>query len=177
MMEIRRFESDLLSSNMYLIVEGDHGIVIDPCRDTAPAEGLVIDYILLTHEHYDHISGVPAWKEATRAKVLCSQACGENIQSPRRNLASTFKVFCELQDWVKLDRLPDADPQFSCHADETFEDETVLTWRGHAFRGCTDRASASRRKQDEMEHHRRSTPGKTAGRARRLSRPFRQLYL
>lgn len=134
MMEIRRFESDLLSSNMYLIVEGNHGIVIDPCRDTAPAAGLVIDYILLTHEHYDHISGVLAWKEATGAMVLCSQACGENIQSPRRNLASTFTVFCELQTWVKLDKLPDADSQFSCHADETFEDETVLTWRGHAFK-------------------------------------------
>ena len=134
MMEIKRFESDLLSSNMYLIVEGDHGIVIDPCRNIAPSEGLVIDYILLTHEHYDHISGVLAWKEATGATVLCSQACGDNVQSPRRNLSSTFEAFCELQTWVKLDRLPDADLQFSYHADETFEDEMVLTWRGHTFK-------------------------------------------
>ena len=57
-MEIRRFESDLLSSNMYLIVEGDHGIVIDPCRDTAPAEGLVIDYILLTLRSHLRCAGV-----------------------------------------------------------------------------------------------------------------------
>ncbi len=132
-MEIRRYVSDLLSSNMYLIVEGDAAIVIDPFRDTTPGAGLTVEKILLTHEHYDHISGVNEWKKATGAPVLCSKACAENIQNPRKNLASTFEVFCELQTWVKLDKLPDTDAQYVCQADETFENEKVLTWRGHSF--------------------------------------------
>lgn len=133
MKEIRRYISGLLSSNMYLIVEGDHAIVIDPFADTTPIQGLTLDYILLTHEHYDHISGVNAWKEETGAIVMCSKACAYNIQSPRMNLAKHFKEFCELQTWIALDTLPMSNPAFTCSADEFFEDEIDLKWRGHRF--------------------------------------------
>ena len=125
--------SGLLCSNMYLIVEDDHAIVIDPFVNTTPSNGLTIDYILLTHEHYDHISGVIAWKETTGAQVLCSRACAENIQNPRKNLANHFKEFCELQTWMKLDEIPWSDPDYSCFADQTFEDEMTLQWQGHEF--------------------------------------------
>lgn len=132
-MEIHRYESDLLSSNMYLIVEGDAAIVVDPFRDTTPGAGLTVERILLTHEHYDHISGVNEWKRVTGAPVLCSKACAVNIQNPIKNLASTFELFCELQTWVKLENKPTADAKFACQAEETFEKEKVLTWRGHSF--------------------------------------------
>ena len=64
MIEIKRYVSGLLSSNMYVISEAGHAIVIDPFEDTTPSEGLTVDCILLTHEHYDHISGVNIWKKA-----------------------------------------------------------------------------------------------------------------
>ena len=132
-MEIRRYESDLLSSNMYLIVEDKHAIVIDPFRDISPAAGLTIDFILLTHEHYDHISGVNLWKEKTSAPVLCSTACAENITNPKKNLASIFRAFCELQTWIKLDKIPSADVKYFCCADITFSDEKQTEWYGHKF--------------------------------------------
>ncbi len=133
-MEIHRFVSDLLSSNMYLITEGKAALVIDPFRDTSPADGLQIERILLTHEHYDHISGVNAWKEKTGAPVLCSRPCGENIRSPRKNLSRIFEPFCELQTWIRLERLPDFDPNYSCEADKVFTDEMSFDWRGHRLR-------------------------------------------
>lgn len=34
-MEIKRFESDMMASNMYLPSENGHAVVIDPCRDTS----------------------------------------------------------------------------------------------------------------------------------------------
>lgn len=132
-MEIRRYVSGLLSSNMYLIVEGNRGIVVDPCADTMPAQGLQVDYILLTHEHYDHISGVNVWKARTGARVLCSKACGENLQSPRKNLAALFRQFCELQTWIELEDIPESDPDFTCAAEETFENEMSLQWQGHTL--------------------------------------------
>ena len=131
MIEIRKYESGLLSSNMYVIVEGIHAIVIDPFEDTFSAQELQIDYILLTHEHYDHISGVNTWKEATGAPVFCSKACAKNIQSPQKNLANHFKEFCELQTWMKLDEIPASNSTYSCSADETFENEIWLQWQGH----------------------------------------------
>ncbi len=133
-MEIRRYASDLLASNMYVIAESDSAIVIDPCRDVTPAAGLRIEQIILTHEHYDHISGVRLWKEQTGAKVLCSKTCAENIRSPRKNLARFFQAFCELQTWVKVDRIPAYDPEFSCEADQVFENEMSFGWKGHQFR-------------------------------------------
>ena len=133
MIEIRRYESGLLSSNMYVIVAGNHAVVIDPFADLTPASGLQVDTILLTHEHYDHISGVNVWKKARDAPVLCSRACAENIQDPRKNLAYYFKEFCELQTWIKLDSLPEYDPGYSCKADAVFSDEMTFEWQGHRF--------------------------------------------
>ena len=133
-MEIRRYESGLLSSNMYVIVEGNHAIVIDPFDDVSPSDGLTIDYILLTHEHYDHISGVNIWKETTGTPVLCSKPCAENIQNPKKNLANHFQEFCELQTWLELEEIPPSDPEYSCSADEIFEKEMMLNWQGHTFK-------------------------------------------
>lgn len=133
-MEIKRFESDLLSSNMYVIVEGSHAIVIDPSGDIRPATGLTVDYILLTHEHYDHISGVNIWKEKTGAPVLCSKACAVNIKDPKKNFARHFKEFCELQTWIELNNIPVFDHEYCCSADKIFENEMDLDWQGHGFR-------------------------------------------
>lgn len=132
-MRIKRYESDLLCSNMYLITEQNHAIVIDPCRNTDMLKDLRIDKIILTHEHYDHISGVNDWKQLTNAKVLCSKTCGENIRSSRKNMARLFEVFCEIQTWMKLDRIPEGDETYTCEADETFEDEMEFNWQGHTF--------------------------------------------
>lgn len=132
-MEILRRASDLLSSNMYVIVEGGHAIVIDPHRSLEAVQGLTVDKILLTHEHYDHISGVNLYREQGAGPVLCSRACGESITDARKNMASLFEVFCQLQTWVKLDRMPEADEHYVCRADETFEDTFAFDWEGHSF--------------------------------------------
>lgn len=130
-MIIERYESDLLSSNMYVLSENGHALVIDPYRNTDPVNELTVDRILLTHEHYDHISGVNLFKSRMTAPVLCNTACAENIRNPRKNLARIFEVFCELQNWIVLDQLPDSDPEYTCTADDTFDDETSFEWQGH----------------------------------------------
>ena len=132
-MQIRRYESPLLKSNMYIVTEGRHAIVLDPFQDISPAEGLVIDKIILTHEHYDHISGVNLWKEKTRASVLCSAACAENIKYPTKNLSRIFEVFCGLQTWVRLETAPKYEPGYTCTADEIFTDKFSFGWAGHQW--------------------------------------------
>jgi glyoxylase-like metal-dependent hydrolase (beta-lactamase superfamily II) len=132
-MKIQRVESPLLASNMYVIMENGHAIVIDPYQNLKPAEDVIVDKIILTHEHYDHISGVNDWKRLTNAPVLCSKTCGENIQSSKKNMARLFEVFCELQTWMIVDKIPEADENYTCQADETFEDEIDFAWQGHDF--------------------------------------------
>ncbi len=132
-MTIERYESDLLSSNMYVLSENGHAIVIDPFRNTDTVKGLMVDRILLTHEHYDHISGVKLFKSCIAVPVFCSSACAENIRDAKKNMARLFRVFCELQTWIPLDHIPESDEDYCCLADETFDDEMRFEWQGHHF--------------------------------------------
>ena len=133
-MIIKAYSSDLLLSNMYIISENGHAVVIDPFRDITKGEGLIIDLLMVTHEHYDHISGVNMWKAAYNAPLLCSEACAESLGDTVKNQSRHFDVFCELQSWIKQDKPVDTEPDYTCKADMTFNDKTEFEWQGHMFR-------------------------------------------
>ena len=130
-MIIQAYDSGLLHSNMFVISEGGHAIVVDPCSDTKPGKNFIVDWIILTHEHYDHISGVNVWKKETGATVMCSKSCANRLGDPKMTMARFFSEFCQLQTWVKLESVPKADTEYRCEADQTFEKEYNLTWKGH----------------------------------------------
>ncbi len=119
---------------MYLVVENGHAIVIDPARNILPGKDLKIDLLIVTHEHYDHISGVNAWKAVYDAPLLCSEKCAQRLTDPRKNQARYFEVFCEMQSWMKLDTLPEIDTSYKCEADQTFNIEVVFFWQNHRIR-------------------------------------------
>ena len=133
-MEIKAYDSGLLASNMYIISENGHAVVIDPSRDTSPAKGLTVDLLIVTHEHYDHISGVNDWKREYGAPLLCSEKCAGNLGSTLMNQARHFDVFCELQTWIELDEIPQTDHAYTCSADMSFTDSMSLEWQGHELR-------------------------------------------
>ena len=130
-MRIKKVDSGLLHSCMYIIEENGHALVVDPCKKTDAADGLTVDYLLITHEHYDHISGVNEWKEAVGAPLLCSEACAENIRNPRKNMSRLFDVFCQLQTWMPTDGMEIGPVEYTCEADQTFRDMLTFDWQGH----------------------------------------------
>ena len=85
MIHIEKFINQLMTSNCYIVVdeEASHCLCIDPASEKSEREieyisvkGLVLDYILLTHEHIDHTWGVNALLDAyPTAKVVCSEHC------------------------------------------------------------------------------------------------------
>lgn len=68
--------------NCYLVRNGGYGILIDPGMDTLgilkAIENVKVNYVLLTHCHYDHIYSV---NELGR-KTVSSAKCSENMQNP-----------------------------------------------------------------------------------------------
>ena len=70
-MEIRRFIVGPIQTNCYAVVDDGHAIVIDP--GAAGAEiarelgDVVVDAIVATHGHGDHVGGVKALADATGA--------------------------------------------------------------------------------------------------------------
>ena len=85
MLKFHRFINQLMTSNCFFFFFFDTGrcLVIDPASEKSECEikymeehGLLLDYIILTHEHTDHTWGVNALKDKyPEAKLLCSELC------------------------------------------------------------------------------------------------------
>ena len=129
-MKIERYVSDLLKSNMYVISENDRHILVDPYETDQINITGIVDYILLTHEHFDHISGVVYWKEKTNAKVMASVTCAKMCANSTKNLSRYFEALCELQTWIKEYRIPKVS-DYTCKVDEVYENEYELEWMGY----------------------------------------------
>lgn len=117
---------------MYIVSEEEHLIIIDPCETEYDLSDKHVDYIMLTHEHYDHISGVNYWKNRTGANVICSSICADNIQSAKKNMSHYFQAFCQMQTWA-----PWSDDiiveDYSCTADIIYDREYDIQWIGHSI--------------------------------------------
>lgn len=133
-MRVQKFATPLLSSNMYLLTENGRGIIIDP-YDGFPSEIAracnTVDYILLTHEHYDHISGANALREKYGCPVVCSEVCGQRIQNSTHNFSRYYEAYATVQtgEPVREDSLPVG--EYFTYADTVFSGQKTLIWQGH----------------------------------------------
>lgn len=132
-MEIRRFISPMLEQNMYAVCEGTHCFVVDPYDGKGSEEflrGLTVDFLLVTHEHYDHISGVNAFKEKYGACMYANQKCDANMRRPTKNYSKYFEAYVKFQKGVEIGDL-NIDSAYSCCAECIIEDEYTMAWQGH----------------------------------------------
>lgn len=88
MLHVERFVNELMSSNCYIIWDDTllRCLVVDPASEKSRQEiefieknNLILDYIILTHEHTDHTWGANALIDAFSPIVVCSQACKEAL--------------------------------------------------------------------------------------------------
>lgn len=85
------FHTTALETNTYLVLNGERAFVVDPGADAdkilaaAEAEGAKIEWVLLTHAHFDHIGGVAELQRAGAQVVLHRDDLG--IVSSFKNLA------------------------------------------------------------------------------------------
>lgn len=93
-LEIFRIVNTPVDSNCYIIYDkslSDECIIIDPgseCNneliDFIAQNSLVPQYIILTHEHFDHCWGVNELRDRyPKMKLICSSICSEAIQDSR----------------------------------------------------------------------------------------------
>lgn len=96
-MEIKKITDFGTDENCYVLYnEKNSGcVVIDPGNifeklDAFLSEnGLSVRAVLLTHCHYDHVSGILKLKEK-KAEVLASERCRENIKDSVKNVSLMF---------------------------------------------------------------------------------------
>lgn len=125
------FRYDSFLSNCYVLdsEDGEGVIVIDPfiseelfdrIANSDPSEVLVV----LTHEHFDHTTGVNEIKRRFGAKLVCSKACSERISQKRNNRPLS------IMGNARLTELYGKVPLYECSADIVFDGPFELEWHG-----------------------------------------------
>lgn len=137
--DVYQFVMPVIRSNMYIVLEGDSALVIDP-HISMEAESLLKENhvnnctILLTHEHFDHISGVNQFREKFDCEVICSRSCGEHLIIPQQNGAAYFSaLFLERTEEVQKTMNELINTEYCCTADHVYETEQTLEWKGFSI--------------------------------------------
>jgi len=109
--KVLSFTNSPVPSNTFLLIQEDgHCLVIDPgtkkqanVRDYIQSHDLTLDYIILTHEHFDHCWGVNYLLDTFSAKVVATQRCTEWVQTPMNYFNQLYYNSDELYQIKKVD--------------------------------------------------------------------------
>jgi len=117
------------------MMSNNKAVIIDPCVNTDALQLLkdenIIDVVvLLTHEHYDHISGVNWIRENFNCKVIAIDHCAQNLPDPRRNASAYFDTLLLFHSPETQESRENIQP-YSCKADETFTEYKCFYWENH----------------------------------------------
>ena len=88
MHDVYRFSYDPVDSNMFFIPCGDTGIIIDP-NESEELLDIINKYktqrvrVLITHEHFDHTSGIPWLLSKIECTLMCQQKCADSVAAPK----------------------------------------------------------------------------------------------
>lgn len=131
-----RFPYEPVDSNMYFIPSGETGIVFDPNEN----EELLTVFklhntkrivIVLTHEHYDHTSGVEWLQSKIDSSLFCQQECAKTISIEKGNDPKLVAFILSVKDAEdgghRYNDFKSSLKSYTLHPDITFEDEYDLT--------------------------------------------------
>ena len=83
-------------SNCYLLINGKHAAVVDPSvkaeeiLNTIQQEGAILEYILLTHGHFDHIVSLDFLRKLTGVPAMIHES---DAELPSDSVKNGFRVF------------------------------------------------------------------------------------
>ena len=135
-MNVKTFKCKLIDSNMYIIVEKNEALIVDPWISIEALKYLQkykIQRILifLTHEHYDHISGVNWLKNISdKCDVVCSVKCNSSLQSSIKNGSKYFQALFWDKNELLKEKAARVSP-YTCEGNVLFSGEKIMFWFDH----------------------------------------------
>ena len=91
MKKVDRFVLGMVQVNTYLLWEDQHVLIIDPgskslkIQETIDQQNGIVDGIVLTHGHFDHIAGVDAFTKKYQCPVYINALDMPMLQDPTLN--------------------------------------------------------------------------------------------
>lgn len=100
MLEIKKHIVTIMHTNCYFIKDkiSEHSIIIDPGASSDELDFDLnnckkVEYILLTHGHFDHISAAIRYKKLTGAKIVIGNNEDEFTKNNQLNLSCRFRRY------------------------------------------------------------------------------------
>jgi len=126
-----------LNSNMFIILSNNEAIVFDPNIDNDllalfQKKRINKAHILLTHGHYDHISGVEWLKDSIKSTVYCHVKCAERLANSKRPISRLVALVLATEDKKdgghRYKDFVESYKPFTIKADRTFEESGSLVF-------------------------------------------------
>lgn len=127
-MEVITCNHNKIRINSYIIKSNNKSIIIDPnnYEEIINAVGNSNpEYILLTHEHFDHIMAVDKLRTTYNIKVIAQKYTNENMQNSSKNLSKFSNIILDFMNIKNLEEIK----EFSINkADILFNEEYEFLW-------------------------------------------------
>lgn len=136
---ITALTSNTTTSVCYLLDEHSHVLLIDPndfrqIQDTLLSFDGRPELILLTHEHFDHITALEEVRESWQIPVIASRCCSDALTEESENLSNIYDLFVYFRTGFLSEVRHEA---FRCRpADIVFDETYSFRWQDHLFELC-----------------------------------------
>lgn len=124
-----------VNSNMFVMLAGREAVVFDPNENEEllslfQQKHIEKVHVLLTHGHYDHISGVIWLKEHMQTDVYCQSRCAERLANSKRPISRLVAMVLATEDKKdgghRYQDFRESYKPFTIAADKTFEKNDLL---------------------------------------------------
>ncbi|MCR4942422.1 MAG: MBL fold metallo-hydrolase, partial [Campylobacter sp.] len=132
--ELIKCSDNDLGVNSYVLKQNNFAVVIDPnnfdeiCACIGESK---LEYIFLTHEHFDHILAVDLLRQKYGALVVAQNLASKNIGSSAKNLSKFSQI---IYDFMKKEQRQNVAEITINSADIVFDDEFALNWHENVFK-------------------------------------------
>ena len=132
-MKFHKYELDYINSNMYVMVENKEAFIVDPniseeAERFLTSQNVEKGIILLTHEHFDHTTGVNKLKSKFPCSLICKDKCAESIAVSKKNRPLSLLMLSGNNNRQDIRKFFDSFELYECKADIWFENCYIFRW-------------------------------------------------
>jgi hydroxyacylglutathione hydrolase len=122
MINIKTIVGGIIGTNCHIIEDGGSIVIIDfvpEIEDVIRKSGYIIDKILITHVHFDHIAFLSMFQKKNKFELYISQSGFEDINNTDNNFMNQIPGLMESYEKISLENA------------KVVMDKDIIKWKDH----------------------------------------------